>query len=380
MPENNLKAILILLGLSCVFFMLGNGILSLTNPDEVFYAQVAKEMTWHHTWLVPYLFNTPQFEKPIFLYWLLRSAFFLFGVSSFSARFFPALFASLGVLATYFLGRLAFKNERKAFLCSLILMSCGLYIGLARTLFTDMIFSVFILFSITSFYWGYCRQERKGSGIILFFIFSALAVLTKGPLGVLVPALVVGVFLFFRKDIRFLLSRYSLWGIFIFVGISFPWYIFMFRKYSWSFTHEFFYNDHFRRLIEAEHAGNDTWYFYPLSMFAGIFPWSLYLFGALVYLFRHFRQNLNQANIFLLSWVAVVFLIFQPAHSKLVSYIFPCFPALALLTGDFVYQRTLAVNKRRIIFILSGIVPAMLSVAFLLHKNIEPYVSSKLAC
>lgn len=87
--DKRFKQILILIILSYFFFMLGNGMISLTGPDEVFYAQTAKEMIQHNSWMTPYLFNQPQFEKPIFLYWLLRIAFMLFGISSFAARFFP---------------------------------------------------------------------------------------------------------------------------------------------------------------------------------------------------------------------------------------------------------------------------------------------------
>ena len=178
------KQILVLLVLAYVFFILGNGILSLTNPDEVFYTQTAKEMVQQRSWLTPYLFGAPQFEKPVLLYWFLRIAFMLFGISSFSARFFPAFFAALGVVAAYFLSLSGFKNKEKAFISSLILMSSGLYIGLARTVFTDMIFSVFILLSLMSFYWDYSRRNKAGPGILWFFIFSGLAVLTKGPLGI----------------------------------------------------------------------------------------------------------------------------------------------------------------------------------------------------
>ena len=150
-----LKHILILIFISWVFFMLGNGLLSLTNPDEVFYAQTTKEMVKHKTWMVPYLFDQPQFEKPILTYWLLRIAFIIFGVSAFSARFFPAFFAGIGVLAVYLLSIVGLKNERKAFWGALVLASSGLYIGLARTVFTDMIFSVLVSLSLVAFYWSY---------------------------------------------------------------------------------------------------------------------------------------------------------------------------------------------------------------------------------
>lgn len=211
------KPLLILLALSYCFFMLGNSILSLTNPDEVFYAQTAKEMAQHKTWMVPYLFGYPQFEKPILTYWLLRAAHIVFGASSFGARFFPAFFAMLGVLAVYALGSLGTGDRKKAFASGLILMTGGLYIGMARTVFTDMIFSVFILLSLLSFYWGYVRREKKGLGILFFFVFSGLAVLAKGPLGFIVPACVVLLFLGLKRDIKFLFCAPALGSFLIFL-------------------------------------------------------------------------------------------------------------------------------------------------------------------
>jgi 4-amino-4-deoxy-L-arabinose transferase-like glycosyltransferase len=81
-----LKNILILCGLAFVFLMLGNNMVSLTNPDEVFYSGSAREMVQQNTWFVPHLFGQPQFEKPILLFWLLRVSFLAFGPTSFGAR------------------------------------------------------------------------------------------------------------------------------------------------------------------------------------------------------------------------------------------------------------------------------------------------------
>ncbi len=360
MINKNLKYILILVVLSYVCFMMGNSIVSLTNPDEVFYTQTAKEMAMHNTWMTPYLFDAPQFEKPIFLYWFLRASLIVFPNPNFAARFSPALFGILGVVAVYFLSLLGFKNEKKAFISALVLMSCGLYIGLARTVFTDMMFSVLILVSLLFFYWGYACPKRKGAGILLFFVFSGLAVLAKGPLGFLIPFLIIVAFLLIERDIKFLLCGYSLWGVILFIGVAFPWYIVMIKKYGSAFIQEFFYNDHIRRLIEAEHISNDTWYFYPASMIGCIFPWSLYTLASLIILLKYLKKNANHFYVFLALWLGVTFLVFQPAHSKLVSYIFPLFPALAIITGDFIYNSSLPENKGRAFYVISLIMGAIL--------------------
>lgn len=353
MLNKNLKYILILIVLSYFFFIFGNSTVSLTNPDEVFYTLSAKEMVQHKTWMTPILFNQPQFEKPIMVYWLLRLGFILFGgINSFAARFFPALFASLGVLAVYFLSLCAFRQEKKAFTSALVLLSSGLYIGLGRTVFTDMIFTVLILCALACFYWGYTKPVKKGMSLMLSFVFMALAVLTKGPLGFFIPFLTVCIFLSVRKEIRYLFCKEVFWGALIFVLVSFPWYILMIGKYGSSFTHEFFYNDHIRRLLEAEHVSNDRWYFYPFAMAGCMFPWSIFLLAALFGLFKQIRK-LSPGHLFLISWIAVVFLIFQFAHSKLVSYIFPLFPALALVTGDFIYNTALLEHKKRTFFVIA---------------------------
>lgn len=349
---SNSKLIFVLFMLSLVFFMIGNNMLSLTNPDEVFYAGTAKEMAQQKSWLVPYLFGQPQFEKPIFTYWLLRIGFILFGATGFGARFFPAFFAIIGVIAVYLLCLVGFGEKKKAFLSAFVLMSSGLYIGLARTVFTDMIFSVFILLSLLAFFLGYTVKNLKSIGVILFFVFSGLAVLTKGPLGLLIPFSAVLIFLAIRRELKFLFCKYSLWGLLLFILIGIPWYIYMIKRFGNSFTQEFFYNDHIRRLFQAEHSKNDTWYFYPLYIILCVFPWTIFAVASLFNIPKKLKEKSSSSlYTFLISWITATFIIFQIAHSKLISYVFPLFPALAIIIGDFISE--MGVYKRRLLSIFS---------------------------
>lgn len=381
--SKNARYCLILVLIGYFLFMFGNSIVSLTNPDEVFYTLTAKEMVKHHSWMTPFLFDQPQFEKPIFLYWLLRVSFLIFGMTAFAARFFPAFFGILGILGVYFLSLSGFKNERKAFVCALVLASCGLYIGLARTVFTDMIFSVWILLSLVSFFWGYSNTKHKNLSLILMFIAFALAVLSKGPLGFCVPFGIIVLFLLIKKEIRYLFSKSALFGFLIFLALSLPWYILMIKKYGNSFTREFFYNDHYRRLIEAEHLSNDTWYFYPMSMIGCLFPWSVFLLGAIFAWFRRFKEyNAKPIYLFSFCWLVVTFLVFQPAHSKLISYIFPLFPALSIITGDFIYNIAFKEEKSRqfrVLFLITWSILLLMPIGFIVASSkFASYLSSKL--
>lgn len=380
----HLLNILFLAVLAYLFLMFGNQIVSLTNPDEVFYTQTAKEMAQQKTWMTPYLFGALQFEKPIFLYWLLRIGFLIFGVNSFSARFFPALFGILGIIAIYLLSAIGFKNQKKAFLASLIMMSSGLYIGLSRSVFTDLIFTVFILFCLVSFFWAYSNPRKKGPGIILAFFFIGCAILSKGPLGFLIPALAIFLFLAVKKELKFLASWYFFWGFLIMLAVSLPWYVLMAQKYGNTFTDEFFYNDHIRRLLEAEHPAADTWYFYPLTMAWGIFPWSVYAVIAVFLFLKDLYKRAEPLYLFCAAWILGTVLIFQPAHSKLSSYIFPLFPALAIITGDFIYEAIVNKKWQRALFIATlatGIVLVIFDLALLaailfFPNQILAYISS----
>ena len=379
--SRNTKYVFILIVLCYFFFIFGNNLLELTDPDEIFYTLTAKEMVEHDTWMTPFLFDHPQFEKPVLTYWLIRIGFLIWGITAFAARFPPALFASVGVLAVYFLGRIMFGDPKKAFLSALIIASGGLYIGLGRTVFTDMIFSVFIMLALCFFWWGYADKSKKNTSLILFFVMSALAVLTKGPLGIGVPFLIIFAYLALRKELKYLFCSGFLWGLFIFILISFPWYILMITKYGSAFINEFFYNDHLRRYIEAEHSHNDTWFFYPASAVGCIFPWSVFLAAGLLNLLRRIKR-ISRQQLFLLCWIAVTFLVFQPARSKLISYIFPMFFASALITGDYLLD-LINDSRRRVILLCLSLLTwfALLLMAagvFVATKKFPEYISSSL--
>ena len=348
-----MKRALLLAGLAGLFYLVGGTALSLTNPDETFYTQTAREMVRHGEWMTPYLFDQPQFEKPILLYWLLRIAFIPFGMTAFAARFFPALFGILGVVAVYGLARAGFGNEKKAFGAGLVLMSGVLYAGMAKTVFTDMIFSVLILCSLMFFFLSHCQVMGKRAGILLCFVSAALAVLAKGPLGFAIPALAILLFLIIRRDMKYLFTREMLWGLILFLLIAVPWYALMMAKYGRSFTDEFFINDHWRRVLKAEHESNDTWFYYPLWMVAGLFPWSLFVAAAVVWFGRRLKPPADGFRVFLVCWIGAVLLSFQFAHSKLPSYILPLFPALALLPADFIWNDEEDRRTARVLHVLS---------------------------
>src|SRR3989338_1286021 len=270
------KIVFFLIIIAYFFLMFGNGIVSLTHPDEVFYTQTAKEMLARRSFATPYIFDGPQFEKPILTYWLLMAAMKVFGFTAFAARFWPAVFGMAGIIATYGLGIMLFKNKRAAFLSALTLSTSVIYVTLSRAVLTDMIFSIWVVLPFIFFYYGLAYPKRKDIGIILCFICSGLAVLTKGLLGFIFPVAVISAYLFYKKDGAFFKTKATLLGIFLFLIIALPWHILMIQRYGQSFIDEYFKNVHMRRIFEAEHQKSNTWYFYLMTMFGGMFPWSFF--------------------------------------------------------------------------------------------------------
>ena len=315
--------------------MFGNNLVSLTHPDEVFYTQTAKEMITHGSWMTPYIFDEPQFEKPIFFFWLLAGVVKFFGISPFVARFWPAAFGIGGVLITYWLAFMLFNNKRIAFLSGITLCTSFIYVALSRAVLTDMVFSVLVVLSITLFFYGYKEPKRKSLAIISSFMVSGLAVLTKGVLGFLLPAGVILLFLLYKKDVSFLKNKATGWGALIFLLIAVPWHILMYKLYGQFFIDEYWHNVHVRRIFVAEHQKSNTWYFYLMTMFGGMFPWSLFLIPAVFSAGRKMFRDKKEKEPFVFLGVIILFVWFvmQLAQSKLASYIFPVFPAIAIILG-----------------------------------------------
>ncbi len=325
MPDKSRRFLLALIALCAIVYSFGIAVPSLTDPDDVFYAESAKEMAGSGSILTPVIFEHPQFEKPPLYLWFLVISFKLLGVSAVSARLVSALFGLLSVVGTFFFMR-KLIDEQAAFITAVILASAVWWIGLAHVVLTDMMFSTFVAFSLYSFFLWY-RLEKRGY-LLLFALFSALATLTKGPLGLLLPFATAAAFLIVNRSRRqleqFLLGRWWL----LWLVIVLPWFLYAGFKHGNAFLWEFFVNCHWNRLIHAEHHQFNTLYFYPAVITVGLIPWTCYLpFVGVDF------QRLKTEYLFAITWFVVMFVILMVAQSKLSTYISPVFPALAMLIG-----------------------------------------------
>ena len=315
----------------------GNGALPVTAPVEVNYAQTAKEMLAAGDYLSPQIYGNYWYDKPIFFYWELIAAFSVFGVTDFAARFFPALFAAVGLVMTYAFARRLY-DERTAFRAAIILGTGVLYSFLAKLILTDMSLFVFFGGTLAAFFIGYYEREQKY--FYIAYACAGLAVLTKGPIGLLLPGLVILVFLALARDLSALRRMCIPTGLLVFAAVCAPWYIYMYFAHGADFVNTFLGIHNVLRATVSEHAQWDVWYFYLGVYFIGMFPWSFALPLALYRAWR-IRPDIDVRTLFLLVWAIVVPVFFQFMATKYPTYSFPAFLPTAILTA-----RLLAKNPR----------------------------------
>ncbi len=331
------KSILIIAALALAafflfFFRLGS--FALTDPDEVFYGQTSKEMLQRGEWLTPYLYGKPQFEKPILFYWLVEASYKIFGVNEFAARFPSAVLGLLGTIVTYLLGAALF-SRRAGIFSSLIAAANVEYIALSRACVTDMALAVFLGAGFLFFIYGY----RKGRALpyAASSAFFGLAVLTKGPIGILLPGAAILFFLFIRKDMKSIGKMPLVLMAFSFLAVTLPWYLAMYKGHGRVFIDEFFGFRHITRFLEPEHEWGVAPYYNIPVLFAGFFPWSAFLPVALWQNVRKaFADKDDDARLghsFLLLWFAAFFVFFSISSTKLPTYIFPVFIPASVMVG-----------------------------------------------
>jgi 4-amino-4-deoxy-L-arabinose transferase-like glycosyltransferase len=311
--------------LALIVFFFHLGTYGLWEPDEARYAEIAREMLAAHNFVVPHLNYVPYIEKPPLLYWLTVGSMRLFGINEFAARFVNAAAALIGVLATYFFTLRTFGYQR-AVLAGAILATSGLYAVMAQVLTTDMLLSAAIGIAMFAFF----LQWREGGRwwLICYFAVGA-AVLTKGPIGAVLPLVSAAIFLCSEGQLRGCIRRFHLIvGLVIVASLSLPWFIAVTVREP-DFFKFYFVGEHLRRFLEPSYSHGEPIYFYIPVIAAGFLPWSL-----AIPLIPWRSLQPQPARRFCLIAATTVLTLFSAASAKLVPYILPVFPFAAVAAAD----------------------------------------------
>ena len=336
--RNNWTTDIVLLGIIfIIFYTFWLGGYPLFTPDEGRYSEVAREMVAIHDYITPRVNGVAFLDKPVLYYWLQAAAISLFGIQEWALRLFPALFGILGCLITYLCGRQLF-DRRTGIISAIILATSPLYFASAHYANLDLEVAILISCTLLFFITGVqSAGKSRHYFLILAYISAGLAVLTKGLIGIVFPAMIAGIWIIILSQWKCLLRIHLIKGLILFTIIALPWY-YLVQKANPEFLHYFFVTQQLTRFLSAGEFNNPTpfWFYLPVVLL-GFFPWTSFLIQAIAQSIRRVWQARfsHQSELFLLIWIAVVFLFFSIPHSKIITYILPLFPALALMVGNY---------------------------------------------
>lgn len=323
---------------SLFFIMLGER--PLFVPDEGRYAEIAREMFSSGNYITPFLNHIKYFEKPILFYWLGAAAIKIGGLNLWALRSINALLGLLGCLLTYGTAR-ALYGRFTGFLAALILGTSTLYFVMAHMVSLDLPVSVFIMATLYAFILGIAKQKK-----IYFYgaaIAAALAVLTKGLIGIVFPFMIIGAWLTLLNEWRLLKRIPVVTSLVLFFALAAPWHVLV-QYYNPEFFHFYFIEQHFLRYATTQIGHyQPTWFFIPYFII-GFFPWIVFLPQAMAQQIpSRFRERKQCAlELFFVLWAILIFLFFSFSKSKLIPYILPVFPPIAILTARYLQKASSA--------------------------------------
>ncbi len=306
------------------------------GPDEPRYAQIAREMYESGNWITTTLAGVHWFEKPALTYWLSALGYTFFGVSEFSARFFIAIFSSLGIFLLLFFGQRV-ASIRFGYLSATVLVTSGIWIGFSRAATFDLPLSVAMEIALLAFYLWF--QTNKTSYWLWSCFGMGLAMLGKGLIGIVLPGAIIGLFLLFTGTLLAFLKRPKLilLGALILLLTTATWYVPVIAKHGQEFVQEFFIQHHFQRFLTNKFKHPQPFYFFSFVALLGCLPWTTFFLSQIIGSWKNWRELLppvtQKLNLFLWLWVLVIVGFFSISSSKLTGYILPVFPAIALLIG-----------------------------------------------
>lgn len=388
---------LICIGIVCwLAFLMGLGNIGLIDKTEALYVEVARQMVLTGNWISPHWNGDYFYSYPAGGYWFLALSFKIFGISEWAARFPVALSAIASVFVVFytlryfgFIGEKPEINSPQLWLTAWIgagIMALNPYwIAWGRVAVSDMLLSSFVGLSMLSFFLGYAQPEKPKQQTVYYClspILAAIAVLIKGPIGIILPVLGIGAFLIYVGkfwEIFWEMKPFRALALFLLVAL--PWYIMATIFDGEIFINEFILESNFQRFTEVVFNHPGPWYYYIIWATVLMLPWSIYFPIALIELscwrIQTVRQSARNSHlgIYAFAWFITTFVFFSSADTKLQGYTLPITPAvviiLALFWGEKLRENNNHKNKNNWLFITSSIVNIFILIALAIASGIS---------
>lgn len=360
------KSWYLLFAAAVVLLFFGNSTMLVTDSVECNYALTAKEMALGGDWISPKIFGGYYFDKPVMTYWLMAIMYKIFGLTDFASRCAQSLFglASIGLIC--YAGTKLY-NEKTGFYAGLMLLSCVEFFLISKSVITDIVLFFFFSATLLFFYLGY--RDNKKLYWYLMYASSALAVLTKGPVGLALPGLIILLFMIANRDWRVVTRCHMVTGFMLFFAVCAPWYYAMWAIHGNTFIAMFLGIHNVLRATVSEHPrDNVIWYYTAVNTLA-LFPWTALAPVIAVKKWFNGERRPAEKQMFLLIWTFTIFFFFQNMATKYITYTFPLlFPAFILLAHYVEEEEELLRSKVSFGFVVV-IYGILLGAAYWFSKN-----------
>jgi len=350
---------------------------TLIKPDEGRYAEIPREMVASGDWVTPRLNDLKYFEKPPLQYWATATAYSVFGEHQWTSRLWAGLTGFAGILLVWFAGLRLFGREAAGY-AALLLSSSLLYVLMGHINTLDMGVTFFLTLGILGLLlsqqeYGSLQNRREQAGLqgaaqratrhteevgeerastqrsspvaqqvikasrnwmVVAWAGLALAVLSKGLMGIILPGAALFLYCLVQRDFGVLKRMHWLPGLAVFFVITAPWFVLVMQANP-EFFERFFIYEHYQRFTTTVHGRYQPWYYFIPILLAGALPWTVLMFDAALRTLRDSKlpEKMFNSQRFLLIWAVFIYVFFSISGSKLPSYLLPMFPVLALLMG-----------------------------------------------
>lgn len=332
---------LLLLALCCATFIVGLNGPALTDSDEAFYAESAREMIERSDWLTPYFNGATRFEKPVLYYWMAAITYTVSGVSAWAARL-PSALAGMGLVLLAYVAARRWYDDTTAFYAGLIVATSFGSIAMAHQALPDLPLALFISLTIWGAYVGLLATpsgtvatSSRQTWLIVSAVGAACAFLVKGPVGiailfaVLVPLSALE-WVLFRQSWQARAAHIAVATI-VGLGLTIPWYFAMTMEHGFEYLERFFITENLDRFAtDRYNAPRPIWYYGPIVI-GGLLPWSLFTplcLRQLVY--RPLSWRPNATTLRLALWAIMPLLFYTFSVGKQPRYILPVLIPLSI--------------------------------------------------
>ena len=305
----------------------------LIPSDEGRYAEMAREMLVTGDWITPRYNGYKYFEKPPLQIWATAAAFQAFGIGDWQARLWTALTGFLTILCIGFTGARIY-NARAGWLGALVLASSPMWVIAGHFNSLDMGLSAFLVAALCSLLFAQSSENKTLSRNWMWACWAcmALATLSKGVIGIAIPAMVFVVYSISAWDWKIWKRLYLISGIALYLAITAPWFALV-AKRNPEFLEFFFIHEHLQRFTQDDHSRTGPIYYFIPLLLIGFLPWIAQIPSSIAQAWRE-RRGYFSPSWLLVCWFLVILGFFSISHSKLPGYIIPIFPALAMLVGN----------------------------------------------